>query len=285
MPWLLSIFVGFWLLAICVAMYLAGPGFLQQFSPFALMGVIGAIFANSTGAGGGVVFVPLFNWLAFSEEQSVGTSFAIQSFGMTAGALTWLHYARSYQHSEEGWQPMGAIMAMVGGLAVLGASSVVWLDIPSPGTLKTEFSIFSIVLGGVLFYSAIFFKSADVRYLLEPIDWFSMVIIGLFGGVITAWLSVGVGELLALYLLLRRFDAVMAVASAVVVSALTVWASVPYHWLQGNVVWQVIVFAGPAAIVGGVFAKTVVAWMSPRHLKMFFSAWVLIMGVASFDFS
>ena len=48
---------------------------------------------NLTGAFGGVVFILLFNQLNFTEQQSIATSFAIQCFGMTAGAFTWwFHY-------------------------------------------------------------------------------------------------------------------------------------------------------------------------------------------------
>jgi len=57
-----------------------------------LLGVVGAVFANLSGAGGGVVFIPVFSELGLTESQSVATSFAIQSFGMTAGAITWSLY-------------------------------------------------------------------------------------------------------------------------------------------------------------------------------------------------
>ena len=58
---------------------------LQEYGAFVLLGLAGAIFANSTGAGGGVIFVPIFNQLQLSSDQIVATSFAIQCFGMVAG--------------------------------------------------------------------------------------------------------------------------------------------------------------------------------------------------------
>jgi len=42
---------------------------------FSFLGLLGAIFANTTGAGGGVVFIPMFNQLNFTESQSIATSF------------------------------------------------------------------------------------------------------------------------------------------------------------------------------------------------------------------
>ena len=68
-----------------------------QYAGFTFLGILGAVFANATGAGGGVVFVPFFNQMGLSPSATVATSFAIQCFGMTAGAVTWwrFHLAQS----------------------------------------------------------------------------------------------------------------------------------------------------------------------------------------------
>ena len=63
---------------------------LNEFSGFMLLGITGAIAANSTGAGGGIVFVPSFQALGMEVPQVVATSFAIQCFGMTVGSISWL---------------------------------------------------------------------------------------------------------------------------------------------------------------------------------------------------
>ena len=61
----------------------------------AINGVLGAIIANTSGTGGGVVFVPVFNALrehgimALDPLHVVAASMGIQSFGMTMGALRW----------------------------------------------------------------------------------------------------------------------------------------------------------------------------------------------------
>ncbi len=68
--------------------------YTNEYAPFSLLGLLGAIFANATGAGGGVVFIPAFQQLGVSEAQSVATSFAIQCFGMTMGSIVWLKHAR-----------------------------------------------------------------------------------------------------------------------------------------------------------------------------------------------
>ncbi|MEY3016872.1 MAG: hypothetical protein RL336_7 [Pseudomonadota bacterium] len=254
---------------------------LQQYLPFTGLGLMGAIFANSTGAGGGVVFIPAFNWLGFSDAQSVGTSFAIQCFGMTAGSFAWLRFAKSDQHTQQQWQCFPTVTLLCGMFSVLGLVAVNTLGIQSPADLKSFFAVFSLLLGGALLFSVIRLDGNQTRAQLELSDKGIIVLIGALGGMVTGWLSVGVGEILALYLLLRGYSATMSVAAAVCVSAISVWSGIAFHTMQHHVVWDVIIFAGPAAVVGGTLAKRLAVWLPARQLKLFFSCWVLLMGVVS----
>ena len=63
---------------------------VSDYGYFILLGVVGAIVANSTGAGGGIIFIPFFTALGLGVNESLGTSIVIQCFGMTAGAISWL---------------------------------------------------------------------------------------------------------------------------------------------------------------------------------------------------
>jgi uncharacterized membrane protein YfcA len=253
---------------------------IKEFGLFSFMGVLGAIFANATGAGGGVVFIPLFNQLNFTEQQSIATSFAIQCFGMTAGACTWwLHY-KSEKTQLRLWQGFKRIISITAVSSVVGIWLVYGYQLTSPTSLHQSFSWFSLVLGLFIIVTVFFLKPHRERSQLFLFDWFALITIGLFGGALTAWLSVGVGELLAIYLILRRFDISMAVAAAVIVSAITVWAAIWQHTLiQFEVYWQVVLFAGPGAVLGGIFAKTLVTHLSATKLKLFFAFWLLIIGL------
>ena len=74
----------------------------------------------------------------------------------------------------------------------------------------------------------------------------------------------------------------MSIAIAVILSAITVWSALPYHaFLSEAIVWQVVMFAGAGAIIGGMIAKYVVLAFSVQRLKLFFGMWVLILGVSS----
>ncbi len=276
---LLGSFVLLWLVS--VSLVARSLELFSGYWHFSLLGVLGAIFANSTGAGGGVVFIPAFTQLGFSEAQAVATSFGIQCFGMTAGALTWWRHYRRHARDLHLWRSFVPIIALTGVASIAG----LWLNYAAgwsaPASLHGLFSAFSLTLGIAILLIALRARPTREHSRLATPDVVAVLSIGLGGGVLTAWLSVGVGELLAIYLILRRYDIVMSVAAAVVVSALTVWAAAPQHFvIDPQVYWQVVVFAGPGAVVGGVYARTLVASLSARRLKIFFACWLLVIGAA-----
>ena len=254
---------------------------LLDYTLFTFLGSLGAIFANSTGAGGGVVFIPMFAQLNFTEQQSVATSFAIQCFGMTAGAVTWWHHYKSEKFELRLWQGFKRIICVTTVASVIGLSAVFFYQLNPPAALHISFSWFSLLLGFFIIVTIYLLQPLRERSQVLLIDYIALVLIGLFGGAITAWLSVGVGELLVIYLLLRHFDMSMAVAAAVIVSAVTVWVAITQ--VNSNVYWQVVLFAGPGAVLGGIFAKTVVAHLSATKLKLFFACWLLISGTVGLN--
>jgi uncharacterized membrane protein YfcA len=120
---------------------------------------------------------------------------------------------------------------------------------------------------------------------LFKVDYIVLPVIALVGGGITAWLSIGVGELVAVYLIIRRFNVTLAIAAAVILSALTVWGGIVFHLLITQAIyWPVVFFAGAGAIVGGILAKQLVLYFSAKNLKLFFAGWIFILGVTSLPF-
>ncbi len=263
----------------------------KDFGLFSFLGVVGAIFANATGAGGGVVFVPFFNYLSFSPQSIVATSFAIQCCGMTTGALTWWRYYRVEHHFDDFWRALPTIVMLTIPASMCG----IWLSQYSAfGTgglsdilgginnLHMMFGVFSIFLAVSIFVSIPLMKRTHFEKDIKRIDVLLLPFVSFAGGVVTAWLSVGVGELIAVYLIMRGFNVTMSIASAVILSAFTVWSALPYHaFFSNTVVWQVVMFAGMGAIAGGLFAKYLVLAFSVQRLKLFFGFWVLVLGVSS----
>lgn len=248
---------------------------------YSALGLIGAIFANLSGAGGGVVFIPVFAQLGLSESQAVSTSFAIQSFGMTAGALTWCCYYWFQHRNNPKWQSFIAISVVTGCSSAVGLWADQVLVISVPTSLMHVFSWFSIILGLSLLSQIYLLRSrVNSHNRLIYIDYFSLICIGLVGGLITAWLSVGVGELLVLYLIFRGFCVTMSIACAVLVTAMTIWSAAPIHLSSSSdAVWDIASFAGPAAIIGGILAKTIATYINTKTLKTVLGLWILVMGI------
>jgi len=255
---------------------------------FFLLALFGAVVANSTGAGGGVVFVPAFNVLGLSPESVIATSFAIQCFGMTAGSRAWHKHARAQIIDSQVpvwnlyWDHIAwfAFPAVVG--VVIGQTA---LEVESPSQVKQIFKWFSIAFAISIFITTAYIvkvqggKTLAVEVTMAHRCLF--IFVGLVGGLITAWLSIGVGELVAVVLILMRYPVKMAVAVAVTVSAICVWTGISKHlWVEPNINWNVLVFAGPAALIGGTVARRVVAFFSPIQLKLFIATWILLSALA-----
>lgn len=238
-----------------------------------------------------MVFVPFFQQLGMPSISIIATSFGIQCCGMTAGAITWYrHYAGQKRTSEQlAWASLPRVLV----LSVPASLTGVWLaqwgaELPVVralgqhlSSLHIAFGIFSIVLAIAIFASVPLLARQHQVSKLTSVDAGCVVLVCLTGGMITAWLSVGVGELLAVYLIMRRFSVTMAIACAVILTAFTVWGASIYHVLQSQAInFSIVLFAGAGAVVGGILARRVVLAFKPAHLKIFFGGWVLVMGLA-----
>lgn len=286
-PWRCLLFV-LWL--VIIAMQTQPLTLIEAFGSYTFLGVVGAVFANATGAGGGVVFVPFFHHLGFSPAQIVATSFAIQCCGMTAGAVTWLQYYRSHHRTNVLWQPLPAalwltIPGSVGGILLAQWASHIPLLAAVAGntdTLHIGFGVFSIILALAIFASVPLLKRTRFKEKLATLDVLALPLIAFAGGIVTAWLSVGVGELVAVYLIIRGLNITMAIAAAVMLSAVSVWFASIYHVTTSLAVfYPVVLFAGAGAVLGGILARHVVLAFQPAQLKIFFGLWVMLLGISS----
>ena len=76
--------------------------------------------------------------------------------------------------------------------------------------LHIAFGSFSILLAIAIFASIPLMKRTHFKKDLHTKDLLLLPFIGFLGGIITAWLSVGVGELVAVYLIIRGFNVTLS---------------------------------------------------------------------------
>ena len=115
---------------------------------------------------------------------------------------------------------------------------------------------------------------------MEASDYLLMIPICFVGGVITSVISIGVGEILLILLFLRKYPLHVSIFVAVCVSAITVIACAPYQIIvEETVVWGIVAFAAPAAVLGGVLGRYFALFLGASRVKIFCAIWILMTGI------
>ncbi len=247
------------------------------------VGFLGATIANTSGTGGGVVFVPVFSILrgagimTLNPTQVVAASFLIQCFGMTMGALRWstglYREPREKRTSPRDYWLVVAVVLLFSLPSMLATQRLARFD---PHEVLLAFKCFSIVLGLIVIVT-----TWTVNRKRPPLphvsvwDFVVLAAIGTVGGFVTALFSVGVGEIVALYLFIRHYPVALSTGTAVTISSVAVLAGAPFHVLAGNVVWEVVVLAVLGATLGGYLARPIALWLGANRLKTLDGCWIV----------
>ncbi|WP_284126608.1 sulfite exporter TauE/SafE family protein [Parerythrobacter aestuarii] len=254
------------------------------------VGVIGAIIANASGTGGGVVFIPVFNALrelggwSLDPLRVTAISMGIQAFGMSMGALRWTDRLLHQPIMPEGGHDApvricdyGAVCLLVLAISLplqLGTQLLVQVD---GRTVLLAYKAFSVVLGLALII-ATWTVNRDLpeRRALTAVDFLVLAGLAIPGGFITALFSVGIGELVAFYLFLRHFPMVLAVGTACVISSISMIAGTLVNQQAGIIAWDIVLLAAPGAMLGAILARPIALWLGPRKLKTAGGVWIVL---------
>ena len=291
-------FVGLLCSFAAFALWVAPDGkAIAAFAHFFPIGVFAAIVANSSATGGGVVFVPFFTALNDLEASgavtgimaggeltpfmTVGLSFVIQAFGMSVGTITWFYRFYASDRPPPGPRMLLDEFFWLAGLALITCVPTlllmqVFVEVDNR-LLLTGFKAFSIVMGTVLLLFAIFAKKrSNPRLVVAPLERLVVPLLGVVGGVAMALFSVGIGEFLVVYLILRGYPTLNVVALAVAVTAMTVIPGALYHVTQTLNVWEIALFAIPGAMIGGSVARFLAQYLGARRLEIAAATWILL---------
>jgi len=276
---------GFVLLCGFLAFWLSMPApvaVLEEYWHFTLLGLLGATVANATGAGGGVVFIPSFTHLGLTDVQTLGTSILIQCFGMTAGSISWLLASGANVTGSVPREGLLKQLLMVCGLPVFaGVLAGQYLVTEPPLSMVSIFRNFSVFFGATLLAISLLKKEpTHTQYRLRRYDAIALVPVCFAGGALTSWISVAIGEFVALFLIFRSYPTMVAICSGVCMSSVAVLTAAYFHaCVLSSVVWEIVLFAAPAAVIGGTFARLLSARLGPERLKIFFATWILVTGL------
>jgi len=211
---------------------------------------LAAVVANATAIGGGFLFVPLFIFAyGLLPISALKLSLATQAFGMTAGALGW---SREY---------------IIGRLFIIGSlASAVGMIV---GTLYWQVS--NIMIKQIFGWVSLFIFIAVIlesRYADKSTDTAprnnsllqqsGFIVATFFGGLITAWTAIGVGEVVALYLLfVYRLRIETAIATGISILAVDSIVGLILHIDLGGIPYEYLAFTVPAVIIGGWYGARV----------------------------
>ncbi|MXP27875.1 TSUP family transporter [Porphyrobacter algicida] len=279
-------------LAYCVICALAPFDFLLLHRLWFLpgIGVVGAIVANTSGTGGGVVFVPVFNALreqgvmALDPLRITAVSMGIQCFGMSMGALRWTdrlyHQPAPAAGSKDALvDPRDYFTAVLCVLALALPTLLITqrIGIFDRRDVLIGYKTFSIIFGLALLVTTwTVNRQRPERGQLERIDLIALLLLAIPGGVLTAYFSVGLGELVALYLFIRHYPVLLCTGVACCLSAVSVIAGSVWHIAHGTMQWEVVMLAAPGAVLGGFLARPIALWLGARRLKTLDGSWIVL---------
>lgn len=209
-----------------------------------LIAFFAASVANATAIGGGFLFMPLFIFIyKLAPIAALKLSIATQAFGMTSGALTW-----GRRYIEKPAFIVGSIASIFG----VCLATYVWV-VPS-SYIKPLFAVISL---GVFIALVVEMKLklpneknlVDFKLNYQLIGF---CLSAFAGGLITGWTAIGVGEVVALYLLFfYRLSLDIAIGTGVAVLAVSSMAGFLFHMNLGGIPWELLVFTVPGVILGG----------------------------------
>jgi len=202
-----------------------------------------ASVANATAIGGGFLFMPLFIFIyQLAPVMALKLSIATQAFGMTSGALTW---GRNYIDKS------AFILASLASITGVWFATYLWV-VPS-SSIKPLFAFISLGVFFALIVEMRLKQSSEQVVAKFAVNRVSVlfVLAAFAGGVVTGWTAIGVGEVVALYLLFfYRLRLDIAIGTGVAVLAVSSIAGFIFHADLGGIAWNLLAFTVPGVILG-----------------------------------
>lgn len=262
-PWL----IGFTLLWILIySLVFPDPiGLLSTNWPLIFVGFTGAVIGNMTAIGGGIVFIPVMMFIyKLDPVSSLKLAFVSQSIGMTSGASGWL------QRKEV---PLSLLKWTIPSL-LIGTAIATFVIHPSLLMENGIFGPISLLVGVLTLVTLNRKGSLDTLPQKARIPVF---IISIIGGIITGWVAIGEGEIIAAFcMLVYGLQANKSIGMGVVLLSVNSITLALIHSLYfDGVPWEMAVFTMLGCLWGGRMGPYIAQQFAGFNMKRFFG-WVAL---------
>ncbi len=236
----------------------------QQNWVFIAVGFCGAILGNISAVGGGIVFIPVIIFLfQLPAVTALKIALASQTFGMTSGAIGWM---------QKRVVPLRALKLTVPGL-LLGSSISSLLVHPSALLVKLLFGPVSILLGVLTIVLSRKAQKSAARAEIPAQAAVPLFLIALVGGIITGWIAIGEGELVAaLLMLIYGVEVTVCIGLGVVLLSInSIYLTLIHQFFLGGIPWHIAAFTGLGCVFGARLAPYLSRHSNPLVLKTIFA--------------
>lgn len=261
--WWLPVFVAVWL----TVLFTFAPHpteLLQSNWVFILVGFLGAFLGNISAIGGGIVFIPVMIFgYHIAPVLALKTSLATQTFGMSSGAIGWI---------QKKVVPLRALAYTVPGLLIGSTISSLVIH-PSALLVKLLFGPVSILLGVLALILA---NNRSRQSKLREVPTKAMIpafIASVVGGLLTGWVAIGEGEVVAALLMLAYgMDVAACIGLGVLLLAInSLYLTLIHHFALGGIPWDIAGFTILGAVFGARFAPFIAHRINHTWLKRVFA--------------
>jgi uncharacterized membrane protein YfcA len=231
---------------------------------FIIVGFCGAILGNISAVGGGIVFIPVMIFVFhLNAVSALKIALASQAFGMTSGALGW---------AQKGIVPRHALQWTVPGLLVGSAVGSLVIH-PSALLVKCLFGPVSIMLGVMTIVLSKRGSGPKQSIKIPARAAVPLFVIAIIGGMITGWIAIGEGELVAAALMLiYGVNAAECIALGVVLLSInSIFLTIIHQFFLGGIPWDIAAFTSLGCVFGGRLAPYLSRRSNPTVMKLIFS--------------
>jgi len=239
---------------------------------FIPVGFCGAVLGNISAVGGGIVFIPVIMFVFhLPPVTALKIALASQSWGMTSGAIGWM---------QKRVVPLRALKLTVPGLLIGSAVSSLVIH-PSGLLVKLLFGPVSILLGVLTIVLSRKAMKSAARAEIPPNAALPLFVISLIGGLITGWIAIGEGELVAaLLMLVYRVNVATCIGLGVVLLSInSIFLTVLHQFFLGGIPWHIAAFTGLGCVFGARLAPYLSRRSNPMVLKTIFAIIAICDGI------